>query len=101
MKTISKITLSLLLIAFAIGNVTAQKKYDLKYKLKVNDKYEYVTELSQDISFDANGQTMTLDQEMTITMEPTVAEVTKEEIKQDITFEKLKMTQSIFGMEII
>lgn len=101
MKTLTKITFFFLLVSFSITNASAQKKYELRYNLKTNDKYAFVTEVVQDISFDANGQTMTLDQEMSFTMESTVTDVKDNEITQDIKFQKMAMNQSIFGMEII
>lgn len=100
MKTIIRSAIVLTVLLFTISSVHAQKSVTLKYNLNVGDQYEFVTELDQEVSFDANGQTMTLDQDMIFNMASNVTSVTNEEIAQEIKFEKVEMTQAIFGMEL-
>ncbi len=101
MKKNHKFSLVLILSFLVLTAVNAQKSYDLKYNLDIDDKYQFVTNLNQDVSFEANGQTMTLEQELMFDMLTTVVEIKEGNIKQEVIFEKINMRQAIFGMEII
>ncbi len=101
MKKNHKSSLVLILSFLVLTAVNAQKSYDLKYNLDIDDKYQFVTNLNQDVSFEANGQTMTLEQELMFDMLTTVVEIKEGNIKQEVIFEKINMRQAIFGMEII
>ena len=100
----SKIQISLLLLAglflVNISSAIAQKSVELKYNLNKGDTYAFVTDMEQDITFEAMGQTTTLDQVMTIQMTSVVTGIDGEDINQDFTFDRIMMNQSIFGMEI-
>ncbi len=100
MKTIIKSAILLIAMIAIVTNVSAQKKIELKYNLNVDDQYEFVTELEQEVSFDANGQTMTLDQVMLFNMVSQVKDVADNSITQEIVFNRIKMNQQIFGMEL-
>ncbi len=100
MKTIIKSAILLIAMIAIVTNVSAQKKIELKYNLNVDDQYEFVTELEQEVSFDANGQTMTLDQVMLFNMVSQVKDVADNSIVQEIVFNRIKMNQQIFGMEL-
>ena len=100
MKTIIRSAIVLTALIFSISAVNAQKSVSLKYKLNAGDQYDFVTELDQEVSFDANGQTMTLDQDMIFNMVSNVTSTDNDEIAQEIKFEKVVMTQAIFGMEL-
>ena len=101
----SKIQISLLLLAgllfVNISVAIAQKSIELKYNLNEGDTYVFVTDMEQDITFEAMGQTTTLDQVMSIQMTSLITGIEGDDIKQDFTFDKIKMNQSIFGMEIV
>ena len=81
-------------------NILAQKSVTLKYDVKAGDKYEYKLEIDQDIVFDAGGQTMALDQLMNFRMTSNIDEKTGNEYIISTTVDAIKMTQSIFGMQI-
>ncbi len=84
-----------------ISGAIAQKSIELKYNLNEGDTYIFVTDMEQDITFEAMGQTTTLDQVMSIQMTSLITGIEGDDIKQDFTFDKIKMNQSIFGMEIV
>ena len=96
---ISRMTI-VIVIMFTITIANAQKAVELTYNLNVGDKYEFNTELNQDISFDANGQTMTLEQVMSFQMGTQVISIADGLITQDLKFDKVSMNQQIFGMEL-
>ena len=100
----SKIQISLFLLAslilINISSAIAQKSIELKYNLNEGDTYVFVTDMEQDITFEAMGQTTTLDQVMSIQMTSVVSGIEGDDINQDFTFDKIMMNQSIFGMEI-
>lgn len=81
-------------------NLFAQKSVELKYDVNAGDKYEYKLEIDQDIVFDAGGQTMALDQLMNFRMTSSIEERTGNEYKIATTIDAIKMTQSIFGMQV-
>lgn len=93
------VALALVMLVFS-GSAYAQKSIELKYNLKSGDAYNFVTDMDQDVSFDANGMTMTLEQVMTFKMTSSVTKVEDKMIDQDYTFNAIKMNQKIFGMEI-
>ena len=96
------LTLSILVVltfSFA-GNSWAQKKIELKYNLNKGDSFSYDINMDNDISFEANGQTMTMDQSMTFELDQNISDVTADSIKLSGQITRVKMTQSIFGMQI-
>ena len=93
-------TIVIVLIPGLLLNVFAQKSVDLKYDVNTGDKYEYKLEIDQDIVFDAGGQTMALDQLMNFRMTSKIDEKMGDEYKISTTIDAIKMTQSIFGMQV-
>jgi len=102
MKSKIQISLFLLtsLILINISSAIAQKSVELMYILNEGDTYVFVTDMEQDITFEAMGQTTTLDQVMSIQMTSRITGIEGDDINQDFTFDKIMMNQSIFGMEI-
>jgi len=78
----------------------AQKSIDLKYNLNKGDAYHYEINTNQDIAFNANGQTMTLNNVMVFELSSTVADVNNDSVHLDMTIDHVKMTQSVFGMQV-
>jgi hypothetical protein len=78
----------------------AQKSVDLKYDLNKGDSYHYVINTDQDIVFNANGQTMSMDNIMVFEVSSRVADANKDSINLEMTIDRVKMTQSIFGMQV-
>jgi len=93
-------TIVIVLIPGLLSHVFAQKSVELKYNVNPGDKYEYKLEIDQDIVFDAGGQTMALDQLMTFRMTSNIDEKMVDAYKISTTIDAIKMTQSIFGMQV-
>lgn len=95
---------TLLLVAatvfLSMPALVAQKSVELKYNLKTGDTYNFETSLNQDISFEANGSTMTLEQTMSFDMTSVVTGVESGIINTDFVFDAITMNQKIFGMEL-
>lgn len=85
---------------FLSASLNAQKSIELGYNVSKGDTYKFVTNLDQDISFDAGGATMTLEQEMTFDMTSVVTGAESSKIEKEVTFDAIKMTQSVFGMTL-
>ncbi|MEE4260149.1 MAG: DUF6263 family protein, partial [Bacteroidales bacterium] len=93
-------TIAIVLLPGLLMSLLAQKSVELKYDVDAGDKYEYKLEIDQDIVFDAGGQTMALDQLMNFRMTSNIDEKMGSEYKISTTVDAIKMTQSIFGMQI-
>ena len=89
-----------LFVPFFVSQSFAQKSADLKYVLNQGDTYNYVLNIDQDIVFEANGQPMALNMLITFENSTKVAGVTPDSINLESTIERVKMAQSIFGMQI-
>ncbi len=102
MRSKSINVLIILVSVLLISNISlvAQKSVELKYNLEEGDTYEFMTDLNQDISFDAGGTTMTLEQVMSFKMTSVVEGIEDNIIDKSILFNSIKMNQKIFGMEI-
>ncbi len=102
MKNYQKITTTLLIMFLPalFINLYAQKSVELKYNVNKGDAYSTLMHLDQDIVFDANGQTMALDQVIDFKMSSEVTDNTKEDFTVKSTIDAIKMTQGIFGMQI-
>jgi len=102
MKNYKKITFTLLVILLPalFVNLYAQKSIELKYNVSRGDLYKTVMHMDQDIVFDANGQTMALDQIIDFKMTTEVTDNAEDEFTTKSTVDAVKMTQSIFGMQI-
>ncbi len=87
------------LMAFT-NSAVAQKSIELKYQLKQGEQFTNVSNIEQTIQFEAMGQKVTLDQEMSFYLESVIDSVKNEQITQRTTFKRIVMDQRIFGMEI-
>lgn len=103
MKSFKKLAMVAALIMLPMFIVTsfAQKKVMLKYKLDDGSTYQNITNLDQEISFEANGQTMSLNQIMIMKTDISVENNEDDNIKLTTTLSSMRMEQSIFGMNII
>ncbi len=100
-KTFFNAVILVLMIPFFTGTTFAQKKYQLKYKLHQGDKYNYSMNMKQDVSFEANGQTVTLNQTITFGMTMLIEKGKQSKtFKIETTIDKMTMKQKIFGMEM-
>ena len=79
---------------------SAQKKVSLKYNLKKGEKYVSHTVINQDITMEAQGQTMTMNQVITSDMTSLVKEVTADSVVTENTLDKMTMKQTMFGQEL-
>ncbi len=86
---------------FSSPAVFSQKSIDLKYKVSVGNQYDYDIKTDQDITFDANGQTMALNQVIEFKLLSTIAKVDHDSIEVESKIKKIKMIQSIFGMQLV
>jgi len=100
LKKMAMVAALIMLPIFVISSF-AQKKINLTYKLEQGKTFNIVTEIDQDIVFDANGQTMTLDQTITTKSVSTIESASDGQISIKTTMSAMRMAQSIFGMEII
>ncbi len=100
----SKIRISLVLAAsfllLNLSTVFAQKSVELKYNINTGDKYNFVTNVDMDMSFEAMGTTMTMESVMAVEMTSVVNKVENNEINQDLFFDRIAMNQKVMGMEI-
>lgn len=96
-KLIWTLGVVLLLSSFA---VFSQKSVDLKYHVSQGDQYSYAITMDQDITFETNGQTMTLNQNIIFEQQSVVMAVTSDSIDIQSTLKRVKMVQSIFGMQV-
>ncbi|MBC8320628.1 MAG: hypothetical protein H8E34_07890 [Bacteroidetes bacterium] len=88
------------LLLLNISSTYAQKSIELKYNLNAGDKYMFVTDIEQDITFEAMGNTTTLEQLMSFQMTSLVNKIEVDEIFMEFIFDRIKMNQKIFGMEL-
>ncbi len=88
------------LLFLTVASAFAQKSIELKYNLNVGNKFNFVSNIDMDMTFDAAGTTMTMQSVMGIEMTSVVNKVDNNEIYQDFTFDKISMNQQVFGMEI-
>lgn len=100
LKKMAVVAALLILPVFIISSF-AQKKVNLSYKLEQGKSFNIITVVDQDIVFDANGQTMTLDQTITTKSVSTIESVGDGQLTINTTMSAMRMVQSIFGMEII
>jgi hypothetical protein len=94
------------LIAFAIlipaipQQSMAQKKILLKYNLKKGDKYVTHITADQEITMQAQGQTITMNQTFTSDISTVIKKVDADSILTSNTMDKMTMDQSMFGQEL-
>lgn len=82
------------------NTASAQKSIELKYKLQVGDQFSNESNIEQTIQFEAMGQKVTLDQDMTFYMTANVDSVNGDLITQSTIIDHIVMDQQIFGMQI-
>jgi hypothetical protein len=102
MKLRNKISI-VLFATFMMANlssVLAQKSVDLEYNVNEGDKYNFVTNIDMDMSFEAMGSAMTMQSVMIVEMTSVVSKVENNEINQDLFFDRIAMNQKVMGMEI-
>ena len=99
-KKMAMVTAILMLPLFAVSTF-AQKKISLNYNLTTGQSYDVTTEVAQEISFEANEQSMTLDQIIRTKSVSEVGIVENDQLTINTTMSAMRMEQSIFGMEII
>ena len=93
-------TITLVLIPGLLISLYAQKSVDLKYNVNKGDKYVYKMNVDQDIAFEASGQTMALDQLMDFRMTSKIDDKVGDDYHLSTSVDAIKMTQSIFAMQI-
>jgi hypothetical protein len=79
---------------------SAQKKVTLKYNLKKGEKYATHTVINQDVTMEAQGQTMTMSQVITTDISTVIKEATTDSIVTENTMDKMTMKQTMFGQEL-
>jgi len=89
------------LFLFSSLTVLSQKSVDLKYHVSTGDQYDYLISTDQDVTFDANGQTMALNQTVEFKILSTIEDVTRDSIEIESKIKKIKMVQSMFGMQLV
>ena len=92
--------LALLLIAVSPFTLQAQKSVNLKYNVKAGDVYDYTITSDQDIVFEANSQTMAMDNSYAFYMTQAISEVTSDSIRIEGKISRTVTTASIFGMTV-
>jgi hypothetical protein len=90
------LALAIVLPVFSYG----QKKVFLKYNLKKGEQYITHTTTNQDITISAQGQTMTMSQEIHSDITTKVLEVRSDSIITANTMDKMTMDQTMFGQEL-
>jgi hypothetical protein len=99
---IQKLLLTIIsLFMIVTSGAFAQKSIKLVYNLNVGDNYSFISDINQDITFDAMGTTTTLEQVMMFEMSSVVNKIEGNDISEEYAFNRIKMDQKIFGMEII
>lgn len=92
--------LMLLLLMMSVSMAFSQKQISLKYKLNSGDKFEFKTEVAQEITFDANGTSMVMDMIVGTSMTSNVVSVEDGRIENNYVIDGLKLNQKVFGMEM-
>ena len=101
-KIFKNLVIAAIIILPALANQSfAQKKVMLKYKLEQGKVFKYKTDIDQDITFDANGQEMSLNQIVGIKTTSTIENSDNEGFKLVSSIDAMRMEQSIFGMDIV
>ncbi len=94
------------LIAFAVlfsavsFQASAQKKVMLKYNLHQGEKYITHTNTNQDITMQAQGQTITMNQVITSDISTAVKSASSDSLVTSNTLDKMTMEQTVFGQKL-
>jgi hypothetical protein len=78
----------------------AQKSVELKYNLQKGNIFDYSIVSDQDIVFEANGQTMAMDNSFSFYMTQEISEVTADSIRIEGKINRTVTEASIFGMTV-
>jgi len=103
MKSFKKLAFvaALIMLPIFLTTTFAQKKVMLKYNLKEGSTYKNLTKVDQEIGFEANGQTMSLNQVILMKTSITAEDAENSNIRLNTKLDAMRMEQSIFGMDII
>ncbi len=103
MKNLRKVAVvtALIMLPMFVATSFAQKKVMLSYKLTQGKSYKTLINIDQDIDFEANGQSMSLSQLMSIKTTVTIDKASATENTTKTTLTAIRMEQSIFGMDIV
>lgn len=99
MKKINLTNVSILMF-FMFNLAFGQKSIELKYNLQENDQYQYTTETKQNITMEADGMEMDMEMGIDMFLIYTIGSQTNENISIDGKINRIKMSQSIFGMNV-
>lgn len=99
MKKFNLITVSIAMF-FMVNLSFSQKSITLKYNLQENDQYNYITETDQSISMETDGVPMIIEMKLYMEMLYKILDKTSERNTIEGQINRVKMTQSIFGMNI-
>ncbi len=78
----------------------SQKQVTLKYNLNEGNSYKFETNTAQEISFEANGQSVVMDMVIDVFMTGKVDKVYDSLIDNSFVMDRIKLDQKIFGMEM-
>ncbi|NOY51209.1 MAG: hypothetical protein GXO88_11705 [Chlorobi bacterium] len=103
MKNLRKVAVvtALIMLPMFVATSFAQKKVMLSYKLTQGKSYKTLINIDQDIDFEANGQSMSLSQLMSIKTTVTIDKASATGNTTKTTITAIRMEQSIFGMDIV
>ncbi len=100
MKNLKLLIAIVFVLPIVSQQATAQKKVLLKYNLKAGDKYITHSVTNQDITMQAQGQTITMNQVITSDLTTEVKKATSDSIVTANTMDKMTMDQTMFGQEL-
>ncbi len=98
-RMITLLSLIIMLPAMILP-LQAQKSVELKYNLQKGNIFDYSIVSDQDIVFEANGQTMAMDNSFSFFMTQEISEVTSDSIKIEGKINRTVTEASIFGMTV-
>jgi hypothetical protein len=103
MKNLKKVAMvaALIMLPIFVASSFAQKKVLLTYKLKQGETHKLTTLIDQDIDFEVNGQSMSLNQGIKMKTTVYIAEASGTENTIKTTLDAIRMEQSIFGMDLV
>ncbi|MEJ2594101.1 MAG: DUF6263 family protein [bacterium] len=98
-RMITLLSLIIMLPAMILP-LQAQKSVELKYNLQKGNIFDYSIVSDQDIVFEANGQTMAMDNSFSFYMTQEISEVTADSIRIEGKINRTVTEASIFGMTV-
>lgn len=100
MKNLKLLIAIVFLIPVLPPQAAAQKKIALKYNLNKGEKFVTHTITNQDITMQAQGQTMTMSQVIATDITTVIKDATPDSIVTSNTMDKMTMKQTMFGQEL-